>query len=334
MLARKFTLIHPAGQRIETPLLIPSFSSKGFGVDADGRSEVNRILSAAQEYLTDSLLVSAYDVYYRHLDVPDPLPTELAVVDSGGYETSDLHDLSSTYYQRVAAADWDEQKLFEVLDKWPSFAPAMFVTFDRADKPISLADQIDRARSLKARYPKQLVTFLIKPETKKQHYVQIETVAASAAQFAGFAAIGVTEKELGNSTLDRMTRLAKLRLALDDARLNEVPIHVFGSLDPISVCLYFISGAAIFDGLTWLRYAYFNDLAVYRHNAGALNEDLSRTDTFITLSTLQRNLSYLRTLTMRMRKFLNKHDFSHFGAHADLVRQAHESLQTRMTRTI
>ena len=94
MLARTTTLIHPSGERLETPLLVPSFSSKGFGTDASGASEVRRILSIAEEYLTESMLVSAYDIYHDHVGLPMSALTNIVLVDSGGYETSDLHDLS------------------------------------------------------------------------------------------------------------------------------------------------------------------------------------------------------------------------------------------------
>jgi hypothetical protein len=40
---------------METPILIPSFSSKGFRVDRDGKSEVRELLEFTSEWLTESL---------------------------------------------------------------------------------------------------------------------------------------------------------------------------------------------------------------------------------------------------------------------------------------
>jgi hypothetical protein len=34
---------------------------------------------------------------------------------------------------------------------------------------------------------------------------------------------------------------------LDEAGVKS-PIHVFGALDPLTVCLYFVAGAEVFDG--------------------------------------------------------------------------------------
>ena len=43
-----------------------------------------------------------------------------------------------------------------------------------------------------------------------------------------FDVIGFTEKEIGNSVLDRMNNIAKLRIAMRKANINK-PIHIFGS---------------------------------------------------------------------------------------------------------
>jgi hypothetical protein len=58
MLARSTKLQHPLGVNFETPLLIPSFSSKGFGVSKSGESEIRQIFAVASEYLTDTMLGS------------------------------------------------------------------------------------------------------------------------------------------------------------------------------------------------------------------------------------------------------------------------------------
>lgn len=84
MLARTSKLIHPSGAKISTPLLVPSFSSKGFKFDKEGNSEVKDIIAITSEWLTDTALVSAYDCYYKQ--VPDEFYSvvEFCFVDSGG----------------------------------------------------------------------------------------------------------------------------------------------------------------------------------------------------------------------------------------------------------
>jgi hypothetical protein len=63
LLARSSTIQHPNGSKINTPLLVPSFSSKGMYINQDGVSELNKIYSIASEYITESMLVSAFDIY-------------------------------------------------------------------------------------------------------------------------------------------------------------------------------------------------------------------------------------------------------------------------------
>ena len=87
MLIRTSTIRHrPSGVSLQTPLLIPSFSSKGFARSkSEGRSEIHGILTYSTEFLTDTYLVSAYDIFYGHVPAPAELPRpELIFVDSGG----------------------------------------------------------------------------------------------------------------------------------------------------------------------------------------------------------------------------------------------------------
>src|SRR5689334_20025502 len=98
--ARTGSIRHPSGQVIRTPLLILSLSSKGFRVTATGEvPELRDLFSWGAEFLTDSCLVSAFDMHYGLCASPEDIPLNLAitVIDSGGYETSDHDDLSSVY---------------------------------------------------------------------------------------------------------------------------------------------------------------------------------------------------------------------------------------------
>src|SRR5688500_5201088 len=99
MRARKSKLIHPSGSTLDTPLLIPSFSSKGFSVDKDGISETATALKITSESIYESMLISAYDIHYGYIplgEISGAFP-QITFVDSGGYETSDSFDLSTTF---------------------------------------------------------------------------------------------------------------------------------------------------------------------------------------------------------------------------------------------
>lgn len=331
MLARKSKIHHPLGVTLETPMLVPSFSSKGFWIGKSGESEVNDICSVASEYLTETMLISAFDIACEYLPIFESAITELTFVDSGGYEISDFHDLSAVYRHPLKIQEWSVEKLTEVYSSWPEHIPAVFVSYDHPKLRKSLHEQIDSAKELLSNYPRQLHTLLIKPETEGQHYVQVRNVVASCEDLRGFQILGFTEKELGNSILKRMANIAEIRIAMDDKNIN-IPIHIYGSLDPITSILYFLSGAEIFDGLTWLRYGYAYGHACYWNNYGAKAIGIQRDDDFIKAKTIQENLSFLIELTSQMQKFLLEYDFNKFIHDPDFFKGCYDLLRTRNKR--
>lgn len=334
-LANSRKLQHPQGVRLTTPLPIPSFSSKGFGASKDGHSEISEIFEITEEYLTEAMLISAFDLHHDNLAMPESAITEITFVDSGGYEISDIYDFSTKYRQPLSRQDvaqaWSEKKLRTIYDSWPEGVPAAFVSYDHPEVRQSLSDQLDAAKDLLDRHTEQMRIILVKPETPDQVQVQVPNVVANADEFAHFDIVGFTENELGNSLLDRMESIARIRLAFNDEDVD-TPIHVFGGLDPLSCALYFCAGAELFDGLTWLRYGYLNGIAVYHQNYAANSVGIDRSDWFARAKAAQDNIGTLIDLRNSMRKFANSRDFSQFGENEDLVRDSYELLCTRIGR--
>lgn len=320
MLARSNKLIHPLGVEIETPLLVPSFSSKGFAFKKKKRkkdADVSESLDAlefSKEFLTESLLVSAYDIFHKHIPfTEDDISTEVTFLDSGGYESGNTYDISTTSKFNYDLKHWDLEKLKEVLNKWPEHKAAIAVSFDHGSHKVSLTEQIDSAIDLFHQYPKMQSDFLIKPETKEQEYVQIDNIIRKITELKSFDIIGVTERELGRSILQRMLNIAKIRKALNENGIDS-PIHVFGSLDPITSILYFLAGGEIFDGLTWLKYSYFNNAAIYISNFGVLNLELGINikDSQVKSMAIAKNTYYLEKMKYTMKDFIKYGDFSLF----------------------
>ena len=267
MLCRTSKLIHPAsGASLDTPLLVPSFSSKAFGFGHDGKPEVHRVLDVAREFITRTCLVSAYDVYYGYVPQPQDLTitVDLMFLDSGGYEVSDDRDLSAVEKPVHRPEEWDAEKLKAIWYRWPDGLPAVFVSYDHSNHRRPVTEQLRDAKQAALAKPGHLHSFLLKPQAQEERNLEpaLRALDAQFGELSGFQLLGVTEKELGCSPLDRMVRIARLRQALNDASIR-IPIHVFGALDPLSVCLYFVAGAEVFDGLTWSRYAYASGQCVY-----------------------------------------------------------------------
>ncbi len=337
MIIRSSTIQHKtSGVILQTPLLIPSFSSKGFARSKkDNKSEIGEILATAGEFVTEEYLVSAYDIYYGHLPPPRDLPFKppILFLDSGGYETSTDKDYSSVIDPLPAPDPWDLSMLHEVIDGWPEELPMVLVSYDHHEDRKSVAEQIASARKLFGQYPQHLHLLLLKPETSTQNLLNdaLRAAIAEASQLGSFDIIGVTEKELGRSMLDRMVQIAKLRLAMNDAGVV-APIHVFGALDPLTVCLYYLAGAEIFDGLTWIRYGYTNGCCMYTHNLGIIKYAIDMRDDLVKSRALAENYYSLQDLQRRLREFEVTKKWDKLAPHERLLENAWDSLATRLRR--
>jgi hypothetical protein len=325
LLPRASILKHPLGITVETPLLVPSFSSKGFAVNKKtGESEVKEAFEYAKSFLTDAMLVSAYDIYYKRLPPLSGAITDIVFVDSGGYETADAHDMQAVFVNPWPIEEWKINHLKSVYDTWPDFIQAVFVNYDHGKERKPLKEQLTDAKSLLSKYPRQMRAFIIKPETPEQKYVQHDSIMGNLSELGSFDIIGITEKELENSLFRRMVAIAKLRRALDAEGIS-TPIHIFGSLDPLTTVLYFLAGAEIFDGLTWLRYSYIDGFAAYRYNYVALKE-IREIDANIKMKNLSENIKYLMNLKYDLKTYLNQKNFSCFSHHATFFERAYAEL--------
>src|SRR3954465_9615256 len=121
LLARSQVLTHPTGLKFTTPMLVPSFSSKGFPPAREGKPWVSRVLETTAEWLTETMLISAYDIHHGHIPAPADLPCtpELTIVDSGGYEAGLDEDLSAVAAREHHPAAWTADNAQAVFDAWP-----------------------------------------------------------------------------------------------------------------------------------------------------------------------------------------------------------------------
>jgi hypothetical protein len=305
------------GKEIErTPLLVPSFSSKGF-------PEIRKILETAEEFIEVPILVSAYDIFYRHIPVPDWPP--LIFLDSGGYEASKDADLSDLGEHEHVPAAWSLAAYNEVIGNWRSSVPTVVISYDHPNERLPIKDQITRARNASLDGRRMFRGLLLKPETAEQRFLHIPSMINNIHAFAEFDVIGFTEKEIGNSILDRMKNIAKVRRELERAGLG-LPIQIFGSLDTMTTPLYFVAGADIFDGLTWLRFGFKDGHTLYRQNYGVLALSIDTKWHLVDARCWSNNCYYLKDLQLEMRRFLKDGDFSAFRHHNSLIRDAYNNV--------
>ena len=321
-LAERRELKFPNGESLRTPLVVPSFSSRV--------ADIQKIFRASVEFLDGPFLISAFDIANGHLLPPFDFAGAV-FLDSGGYEIgpdSDLSDVSSD--PTGEPSDWTADQHRTVIDSWSTNVPTVIITYDHPLVRIPIAEQILRGKNLELP-PGAARELLIKPETRDQKFIDIESIAPHVRHMHPFQAIGVTEKEIGNSVFERMLNIARLRLELKRSNL-QTPIHVFGSLDTITTLFYFVSGADIFDGLTWLRYAFKDGRTIYRQDYGITEFGIVTKSPKVEALCWSKNHSYIKEMELEMRRFLNARDFGSFKYHEVPLKAAFESVEEEVRR--
>ena len=288
--------LHPGTRSIaqvgvETPLLVPSFSSRGF-------PEVAGLYRELRHDLYGVCLVSAFDVSTQRLESDLADIADLVLLDSGVYETKPIAVAADGYDPAPTYGSWDRNAYRDYLRAVGPSANVLAVSFDQYG-PIER--QIELASEDFTYAPSAASDFLVKP-ISTELLLETHGIAACASAFSRFCVLGATERELGNSLLDRCRALIALRDALTEAGAN-TPIHVFGAITPGAVLAYFFCGADIFDGLNWLRFVYDGPGLRPISEAALDDGQWEETDGLRFLRQSRRNLRFLRQLQDGMRSY-------------------------------
>ncbi|MBI4965461.1 MAG: hypothetical protein HY913_19445 [Desulfomonile tiedjei] len=287
---------------IETPILVPSFSSKGF-TDSD----LADIFGKVSDEITECSLISAYDLCYRAIvRRRDIYASDLLFIDSGGYEKKELYEADGeAYHSTLKTTAWDPEHYSKVLSELKPRSDLVVVTYDDNEYK-SLTEQITRANGLLEANNNYAVDFLLKPETSGE-VINLEAVRQHISAIVKFSVLGAVEQELGASLVERCTTILGLRMLLI-GQGSEMPIHVFGSLDPLRSVLYFLCGADIFDGLAWLRYSFRSGLGRYMAQAALIDWELTKATKELQTTYRLENLEFLRKLQGDMQRFASTYD--------------------------
>jgi hypothetical protein len=331
------------GTSIETPLLVPSLSSKGFGAVDVGEGEIPAPAAMLQlfggESFYEALLVSAYDIAFGQVLAPSSFQNGLAkspyalsqflIIDSGWYEATPGSDQGEPYEEQRAPRSWTLEQYRELLDSFAADVKAAIVSFDTHGPYV---EQIAAAQQFFADYERYTSIFMLKPPgAGSYHQNQIKHLVPVADRLKAFDIIGVTEKELGNTIINRLKTLVELSVTLDAAGVT-APIHVFGGLDPLYTPLYFSAGAEIFDGLSWQRYGYHNGLAVYRSAVPLIKRQFDKRLPFTLLDAQADNLDAVRELSRELKIFHDQNEDWNVLRTAEYLKPAHDALRSAVGR--
>jgi hypothetical protein len=315
-LENNLTQLRPIGKtKIETPLLVPSFSSV-----CDRR--IGEIHTHLISHIPDCSLVSAYDLAYDYVDSKKIWASNLVYIDCGNYEYQSLRTCKD-------GRNWSRTEHYRMLDGLKALSEVVIVNFDEPD---SFEEQIKTATTLFQRYPSFASCFLCKPFSKLSNDIDLQTLIQNLANLESIDIIAFTEKELGNSLLERAKKVFNIRQALNSIGMNK-PIHIFGCLDPLAIITLFLSGADIFDGTNWLKFAFYDNLTIYTNDYAILSGNWSESDLTVRNSSYVFNLSKLATLSQNMRQYskIGKLEAFELGGH--IQKQISDLVNTAQSRS-
>jgi len=354
VLARSSKIKHPLGGLIDLPRLVPAFSSKGFPFLKNDKnktrklksnsasskknsnreiSEVTLALETIGDFIKDSILVSAYDIFHSHLRKPEKFfkNKEIIFIDSGGYELGPDFDPTEPIHLFTPRKKFTLANYAEVLQELSGELPFAVANFDYGTKQRPLLEQITAGQKLFAKFPTFLTDFIIKP-VGDQRYLDVDEIIRHVKKFRAFHILGIAEKDLGKDLIEKLKFVAKLRLAMDREDVS-MPIHLWGGLDPIFTPLYFFAGAEIFDGISWLRYAYIDGVATYRDCYNVISEGIETSTDHMRALSLSHNLTFLRSQSTNFREFVihGAKRFDMFGSRAAALEKAYRTMVTEIS---
>lgn len=281
--------------------------------------------------LTLASLVSAYDLYYDYINPLEIYESDILFVDSGGYERDQEHDLSNVYSGKYTPEKWTEEMHLEEIKKVDLLGNIVLVNYDH-EKKFALSEQVERAEKFFGLFPDFLSDFLCKPTNGSHSFIDISDFCNNIHLMSSFSIIGFTEKELGNSILERCTNIYKIRFELEKENI-QTPIHIFGCLDPLNILAYYMCGADIFDGLSWLRYSFENNIPSYLNSSAISSGKWDKEDSEVRALTFSENLQLLVGLTDKMNQFSEEYDWSTLGLEEGITEQL-KGLIKRVGETI
>ena len=345
MLARSRRIILGNDVELSTPLLIPSLSSGALGPipfeRSPGRRPEMTVCSIVHSQsliagIDESLLISAYDIKHGFLVDKDAFQANfkrsryaqprILVIDSGWYEKNGSPQGSQFAIGMGEPRPWIESDYTETIDALDEELRPIIVSWDRVGP---YTEQIRRAQKFFGGRDHIASDLLLKPTASSRFHNFDRLSLEDTANLRAFDIVGVTERELGETVLDRLVNIAKLRQLLDAANVA-APVHIFGGLDPLWTPLYFAAGADLFDGLGWLRFAYREGVAMHWTAGTLFDGQITKRSLQAQFSVSLQNLDEINRLSEDMRRFaLRKGDWNIFNR-GEFLKPIYESLQERL----
>lgn len=235
---RGFT-IETSSKVIKTPFFFPAISS------IRTNHGVYEYFNLLRKVAYPGFLISAYDIF--HDEKRETLIKELSEITEGAIFTL----LDSGNYESYWKEDkkWDIDKLESILSEVTVDLCFSFDVFREDGKDAdNHSKEIIKYTAMTAGMQKSGTTIPIVHSIPKDFPETIKKVVTGIYP----EIVGIPERELGGGLFERAETIKKIR---DELSKNEIdiPIHVLGTRNPISLLVYTLCGADLYDGLEWCK---------------------------------------------------------------------------------
>jgi hypothetical protein len=213
---------------VQTPLLVPAISSKAVGPIQNSTEDkpipASKIHTELVNSIEEAVLISAYDIHFGYVSAPESFQhgfsdsqyatPKVLFIDSGWYEKSVGPASGQWYYEAGPAQEFTESDYVALVDSLDPVLRAVLVSWDTASDSSDYLSQIEAAQEFFGSRNRFNSTILLKPERSRLFHDFKDLSTGAADRLRAFDTVGVTEKELGDSILRRLTQLAQLRTRL------------------------------------------------------------------------------------------------------------------------
>ena len=227
------------GKEIRTPFFFPAISS------IKTNFKVTEYFDLIKRTGYPGLLISAYDIY--NAESKEQLIKDISEIS----EDSKFVLIDSGNYERYWNKDknWNPKRYDSILK---NIKTDMCFSYDVSwtkDKKVKIhIDETVKSTAITAGSSIQGEVIPIIHGIPENFPIIIKGVIKGIEP----QIIGITERELGASLLERAKTLKKIRDETNSIR-NDVVIHLLGAGNPASILVYALCGANTFDALEWCK---------------------------------------------------------------------------------
>lgn len=250
--SRSFS-IETNGKSFVTPFFVPAIST----IKTDW--SISGYLGLLEKTGYPAFLISAYDIY----DIDDKeerivMKSLADCVDKGTLIFLDNGNYEAYWYRDTT---WTLNKLKKILGKVNPDFSFSFDIFWQKEKAVE-------------EYIRETITSVAKTASMQRTGSTIALIHSDPMLFPTVVRklvdninpeiVAIPERELGPSIFERAQTIKRIRDELNKTE-RVIPIHILGTGDPISILIYTLCGADLYDALVWCTNCVDSKTGYLRH---------------------------------------------------------------------